>query len=229
MNCGPLWLAALLAGLSSAGHCLSMCGPLAPALMSPGSAHGWAQGVGLNLGRLMGYVAWGAAIGWSAQMLWGIGPLLWIAQFVRALVVGALLLLAVRVWRNRDDQISRWIGLKIWSVARRLLEPLRALPAPFSWLSTGMVWALLPCGMVYSMLLLALATGSSAQGAWALLWFGLGTLPAMLLTSVASAGLARHWSRLLAQPRMRQLAAVAIVLLALWNLALLGHWMPETM
>jgi hypothetical protein len=63
------------------------------------------------------------------------------------------------------------------------------LPAPFSWLSTGMVWALLPCGMVYSMLLLALATGSSAQGAWALLWFGLGTLPAMLLTSVASAGL----------------------------------------
>ena len=48
------------------------------------------------------------------------------------------------------------------------------------------IWAtfalngLLPCGLVYTMLAVAVAAGGPAQGALLMLGFGLGTLPAML-------------------------------------------------
>lgn len=45
----------------------------------------------------------------------------------------------------------------------------------------GMIWGYLPCGLVYSALLMALASGSAASGAGVMLAFGLGTLPNLML------------------------------------------------
>jgi sulfite exporter TauE/SafE len=48
----------------------------------------------------------------------------------------------------------------------------------------GMLWGWLPCGMVYSVLAMALLTGSATRGAAALLAFGLGTLPNLMLAGL---------------------------------------------
>ena len=44
----------------------------------------------------------------------------------------------------------------------------------------GALWGWLPCGLVYSVLLTALASGSAPRGALIMLAFGLGTLPNLL-------------------------------------------------
>jgi sulfite exporter TauE/SafE len=51
----------------------------------------------------------------------------------------------------------------------------------------GLVLGLLPCGLSWSMLLGAAATGSAAQGLLLALAFGAGTVPALLLVGGAAA------------------------------------------
>jgi uncharacterized protein len=55
----------------------------------------------------------------------------------------------------------------------------------------GFLWGWLPCGLVYSTLLLAALSGSALRGAGVMLAFGLGTLPAMLGSSLAGARVSR--------------------------------------
>jgi sulfite exporter TauE/SafE len=57
-------------------------------------------------------------------------------------------------------------------------------------LGLGLLWGLLPCGLVYSVLLLAAASESPTGGAMVMLVFGLGTTPAMLLSGLGAARLA---------------------------------------
>jgi sulfite exporter TauE/SafE len=57
------------------------------------------------------------------------------------------------------------------------LFPVTTLPRSFL---LGMVWGWLPCGLVYSALVTALASGSAAHGGLQMLAFGLGTLPNLL-------------------------------------------------
>lgn len=49
----------------------------------------------------------------------------------------------------------------------------------------GMLWGWLPCGLSYSMLLVALAAADAAQGALLMLAFGAGTLPALMGVGLA--------------------------------------------
>jgi hypothetical protein len=57
---------------------------------------------------------------------------------------------------------------------------------PSRWFS-GMLWGLVPCGLVYSVLPLAFLSGNIVTGAALMLSFGLGTLPNLLLISKFSA------------------------------------------
>jgi sulfite exporter TauE/SafE len=69
------------------------------------------------------------------------------------------------------------------------------------WFS-GMLWGLVPCGLVYSVLPLAFLSGDVMTGAALMLAFGLGTLPNLLLISKFSAALTQFgqyaWVRYLA-------------------------------
>ena len=53
-------------------------------------------------------------------------------------------------------------------------------PGPASRLLVGLCWGLLPCGLVYTLLLAAASTGSVPAGAAIMVAFGLGTLPSMV-------------------------------------------------
>ena len=59
-------------------------------------------------------------------------------------------------------------------------------------LAAGALWGWLPCGLVYSMLTLALASGDPARGALVMAGFGLGTLPAVGGAGSAAAGALRR-------------------------------------
>ena len=79
--------------------------------------------------------------------------------------------------------------------------------------STSSRW--LPCGLVYSLVVTALASGSGSQGALTLLVFGLGTLPNVWLI-----GSTARWS-VWRRPAMRRAAGLLISAWAGW--AVLQH------
>ncbi|HQP89082.1 MAG TPA: sulfite exporter TauE/SafE family protein, partial [Thermoanaerobaculia bacterium] len=56
----------------------------------------------------------------------------------------------------------------------------------------GLFLGLLPCGLLYSAVIAAVARGGPLEGALALTLFGLGTAPALLGVSLADELLARH-------------------------------------
>jgi len=60
----------------------------------------------------------------------------------------------------------------------------------------GLLWGWLPCGLVYSVLVAALATGSALEGGALMLAFGLGTLPALLAMGMAAVRLKRFLQHL---------------------------------
>ncbi len=69
------------------------------------------------------------------------------------------------------------------------------------------LWGLVPCGMLYGVLSMALFSGSGKNGGLLMLTFGLGTLPNLMLLGVAGDALKRvtgHWW-------VRQLVGATIV------------------
>jgi sulfite exporter TauE/SafE len=81
-------------------------------------------------------------------------------------------------------------------------------------LRAGAIWGWLPCGLVYSMLVTASVSGGAIQGAVWMLGFGLGTIPALWLTSMLSQSILSR----LQSTSLRRTAGLLIVGFGLWGL-----------
>jgi sulfite exporter TauE/SafE len=110
--------------------------------------------------------------------------------------------MGIRLLRARDTQglvMGKWLGSKIAPVWAKYLGGIAS--GPSRWFS-GMLWGLVPCGLVYSVLPLAFLSGDIWTGAALMFVFGLGTLPNLLLISQFSAALTQFgqylWVRYLA-------------------------------
>jgi sulfite exporter TauE/SafE len=75
----------------------------------------------------------------------------------------------------------------------------------------GMIWGWLPCGLVYSTLAWAMGSGTATNGALVMLFFGLGTLPAVFATSMSG----QYLHELFTQPLARKLISVIIIISAI--------------
>jgi uncharacterized protein len=179
-----LMTGAFVAGLMGGAHCAAMCGGLV------GAACGRRDRVlryalAYNAGRIASYAAAGALAGAMGQAgLWlrG-GPALqavMIALASGALLVLGLYLSGVAPFMRKVEAagIVLWRGIQPYS---RWFLPVNSVPRA---LGLGALWGWLPCGMVYAVLLTALASGSAWHGALVMLAFGVGTLPNLLALAV---------------------------------------------
>ena len=209
--------AAFLLGLAgSLGHCVGMCGGVL-LLIGRGAPLTGRRLLAAHLGRVSSYALLGAIAGALGQAL-GVGrsgpgagavlASLNLAQGLLALAVAALALymaLAL-LGRARSPEVYLARLTRRWGRAMRHIpaRPSRGLPALYA---AGLLWGLLPCGLVLTALLIAAAAGSPWNGALAMLAFGLGTWPALLAVGwLGHAGIAR----LAAWPR--QTAALLVLL-----------------
>ncbi|WP_018981793.1 sulfite exporter TauE/SafE family protein [Salinimonas chungwhensis] len=204
-------LSAFLIGLAGGLHCLGMCGGIASALRLavPADASHWPYTLSYNAGRIFSYTVAGAVAGGIGQMsseyVPFTGPLL-------ALLSG-FMLLAMAAYLGRW-----WMGLTrlehagqvVWRRIQPLSKKFIPFSSPLASLPYGIIWGWLPCGLVYSTLTWALASGGAIEGAQVMLCFGLGTLPALIATSLGA-----HWLvTTLRQPAVRQSVAVLLALFA---------------
>ena len=185
----PLFLAGLLGG----AHCFGMCGGLVGAFSGglPGAGGGaLARHLAFNGGRIASYVVAGTIAG--AVGMAGAAMATQLPLRLVLLLLANLLLFGMALYLMGLPQMLLPLE-RAGGVLWRRLQPLsrRWLPIRHNGqaLALGLLWGWLPCGLVYSALAMALAAGSPGSGALAMLAFGLGTLPNLLLAGLAAARL----------------------------------------
>jgi sulfite exporter TauE/SafE len=195
-----LLIAVFLGALVSGWHCALMCGGIAAAIERPNimqtdvfvtlqskSQLFYLQLI-MHMGRLTTYVLLGALAAWVGVVVWQ-QNLLPIQRPLFALTSLILILMGIRLLRQKTGKsflVGGWIGPKIATYWAKYVGHFASSSS--RWFS-GMLWGLVPCGLVYSVLPLAFLSGDVLTGAALMLAFGLGTLPNLLLISKFSATL----------------------------------------
>lgn len=175
-----LAITALLMGLAGGPHCIAMCGATCAGIGQSAGARQQSAMWTFQLGRVLGYSALG---GLAAASLQGLGWLtiqtaalrpVWTLFHVATFVLGVMLLLKAQqpIWLEAA-------GKKIWLQVRTLASK-GGRSAP---LVMGAFWAFLPCGLLYSALLVATLTGNALQGAGVMALFAAGSAVSMMAGS----------------------------------------------
>lgn len=212
MSYGLVFLIGLFAAVST---CIAVVGGLLLAVAEKfNESHPELSGIQkfrshtyFNAGRIVGYTAFGAAVG-------GLGSVLTLSPQVNGyltIVVSAVMLLLgfqllhLFPWLRRfSPKMPKFIGHKIHDLSTK-----DSKGAPFV---LGVSTFFLPCGFTQALQLYVLASGDWKIGALTMLVFSLGTLPALIslsaVTSFAKGTFQRHFLKC---------AGVVVVLLAIFN------------
>jgi len=221
-------------GLVGGSHCLVMCAAPCSAVTRPTLPAGtasmasadvqplhWQSPRGArrrllayHLGRLCGYASAGALIAFAMQSF------AWVTQQASAFrQVWTLMHVAVLAWGLTMLLLARqpaWVeaaGRSVWGRVRPLVD------APGGVFATGFLWALMPCGLLYSALLVAALSGGALQGAVTMAMFAVGSGLWLLAGPWAWLALRQRANRLRADwgTRLGGLLLCGIAAWALWH------------
>jgi sulfite exporter TauE/SafE len=220
----PILASALVLGFAGSIHCVGMCGGIAGALaqMPPRRSPIGAALRSLlhSAGRLASYATAGAIAGAfggvfavSARALFPIRLLLGVAIVAIGVQIGL---------GGRVAPLLERAGMALWHLAAPLTRRIGRPDHAWQVFAMGVVWGWLPCGLVYSALLIAAASGEPATGALAMAAFGVGTLPAVL----AASGLGAALARIGGAASVRRSAGGLLVTFGLWSIV--GTWSLAT-
>lgn len=187
-------LAGFAAGFASSLHCVGMCGGITAGLMlrlAPDDNRPRQIRTALltQLGRIVSYTLAGAVLAGLSSQLYlavdreaGLVLLRWAAAIT--LVYMGLSVAGMAPQLAGLDRLGTQLTRLTHSPWGQQLQQSGAFAA-------GMVWGLLPCGMVYAALFFAMLSADPLRGALIMAGFGLGTLPALLATSLSASFLLR--------------------------------------
>lgn len=172
----------LILGAFSSLHCIGMCGPLALALPVQHLPL-WQQRVAAlmyNVGRIVTYSMFGLLFGIAGRSLYLAGFQQWLS-IISGVVILAFIInyyLLKKAWQ------PKWT-LRLHTAVQQLMIKALRTDRKEAYLFLGMINGLLPCGMVYVALAAALNFSEVQQSVLFMSGFGAGTIPLMLLLSIA--------------------------------------------
>ena len=212
----PLVAAAFAAGLLGGVHCAGMCGGIVGSLSMAARGPAWSRQLAFNGGRIASYAVAGAAVGGLGDLTRYAGSAFAIQATMFAVANGVMVLLGLYIagWGSAVLGLERagaFAWRRIQPVARRLLP----IDSTARAVGAGLAWGWVPCGLVYTMLIMALASGGALEGAAVMAAFGLGTLPTLLVAGLA----AQRLMSVKRAPWVRRTAGTSVILLALVGLA----------
>ncbi|MDP5029441.1 MAG: sulfite exporter TauE/SafE family protein [Paraglaciecola sp.] len=208
------FLSAFLIGIAGSVHCVGMCGGIVGALSFaiPNNHANYPYILAYNMGRILSYSIAGALVGLLGQFvshhsLAGVSVL----QFISGVF---LMVLACYIggWWHGLLFVEKG-GKHLWKYISPLSKRFIPFRSPISALPYGMLWGWLPCGLVYSTLTWALASGEAIAGAKIMFAFGLGTLPVMVLMALGFKTL----QHIVTHPLFKQVIAVSLLLYGLFT------------
>ncbi|MFT6600222.1 MAG: sulfite exporter TauE/SafE [Alloalcanivorax sp.] len=216
----PQLTAAALLALAGAAHCVGMCGGIGTALtftVPAGRRTGarlWGWQLLFGLGRISAYAVLGAVAGGLGNGL--VRALPWHGPAWPALFSAAFMLLLALHFLTGGGLLRRLErpGAAVWRRLQPLARRLLPVDSPAKALMLGALWGFLPCGLVYSALLLAASSASVLGGLLVMTVFG-----ALTLAPVAAGGVLGGQMRRFQGVRGRRLAAALGLLLGALFLA----------
>jgi len=189
-----------------------MCGGIAAAL-NLGGQRSLAVTLAYHSGRISSYTLLGGLLGLAAGSIdiaaWTIG-----LRYLAGLMLIAMGLYIADWWRGLA--LLERAGAKLWQPVQRLSSrwlPVRHWPQGFA---LGLCWGMIPCGLIYSSLAWAATAQNAATSAMMMFFFGLGTLPAMLSTSLG----ADRLQAFLRQRGLKLVIALLLIASGAWTLYL---------
>lgn len=160
----------LLAGAAASVHCSAMCGALsahharAAGTVPLATAIGWVHG-----GRVLGYAAMGGLAGFMGQAILRHLPGAVAGLMLQAAAALALVIIGLRLLLRSAAPTGCCPSRVLTANAGLSTRPLLLL--------RGALWAAVPCGLLYSVLLLSALSGNGIDGALAAGAFALGGSP----------------------------------------------------
>ena len=165
-------ITALFMGLVGGPHCVAMCGAACAGIGRAAGTRSTAALLTFQFSRMLGYALFGALAAGSVQGLAWLGTNTAVLRPVWTMFhVAALLLGAVLLWQARQPAWIENLGQRVWRRARPVLGRL----GPRAPVVLGVGWALMPCGLLYSALLVASLSAHAFEGAAVMALFSLGT------------------------------------------------------
>lgn len=175
---------ALIMGLVGGPHCLAMCaapcsvvarGHSTDAAARPVAVHGlqsrlWLRASLFHSGRVAGYATLGAvaavameSLSWLTSQTTALQPF-WTLLHVAVMGWGLAMMVQARqpAWLESAGRAA-WRRVQPW------------VSAPSGSLAAGYLWALMPCGLLYSAVLVAALSGGAWQGALSMAAFAVGS------------------------------------------------------
>ena len=189
-------LASFLLGLlGSLGHCVGMCSAVVVLLDRQSSFQGnnlsW---ILAHAGRITTYALLGLTFGLLGESLYlfsaDIPRVQGVLSILFAIIAFYMAFAFIGIAKSPELLFSRLVSQ--WGQTMRGLKS----PAPFL---AGMLWGMLPCGLVITALIPAMTSGDAIQGALNMIVFGIATVPSLFAVKwLASQSISRTWSRSLA-------------------------------
>ena len=170
-----VFLSTFFMGMMGGPHCIAMCGAPCAVISTQGSRQIWQ----FHLGRILGYGILGGVaaysvnnLAWLSNQTMSIHPL-WTFFHGIIFVWGFVMLL----YAKQPQWIDR-MGESIWNVIQKLSKTLR------NNFLLGMLWSFMPCGLLYSALLVAALTLNILNGTISMMFFALGTSISLIVSPI---------------------------------------------
>ncbi|KAA3640795.1 MAG: sulfite exporter TauE/SafE family protein [Proteobacteria bacterium] len=208
----------LIIGFFSGFHCIAMCGGLCAALCHKQNNK---QVLITNLGRVTTYTLLGALFAGLVQGASLSIPVVAWGFWLRMLMGVMLVLTAAALFFKNHRLLTIQKPLPGWSKVSKKLQQLQSKHNSAASFFKGMLWGLIPCGLLYGMLIIAATTADTFSGLRFMLFFGLGTILPLLasqwaIRSIMERGSMTFW---------RRTGALFILIIGLW--VLMAPWLSH--
>lgn len=224
-------ISAFAIGFLGSLHCVGMCGGISGALataLKPSRHQSGLAEVSRKLafqfmystGRLFSYAIAGGIAGFLGETLTSGMPhgVSYLRTFAGIMLI--LVGLYVSGWWMLLSKLER-VGTVLWKRIAPITRNLMPVDSYSKAIALGALWGWLPCGLVYSALSWSIGSGSAVNGALLMLYFGIGTLPAMIGVGL----FANVLSDIARSKAMRSLAGLALIVYGGWTIW--GHIQPH--
>lgn len=215
-------IAVFLVGLLGGVHCLGMCGSIVGIFTTqlPQDRTRWPFHLSYSSGRIASYAVAGGlvgTIGKAGMLMRDAVPVQHLLFALSSLMLVLLGLYLAGLWSavRRLENMGSGLWKRLQPYTSRLL-PVNTVPKAFA---LGVLWGWLPCGLVYSVLVTSLASGSTLQGALIMAAFGLGTLPNLLAIGMFWESI-RGWVQ---SQRVRLTAGLVVMGFGVYGLIKVGY------
>ena len=214
----------LLMGLAGGPHCIAMCGAACAGIGRSAGGRDSSAMWAFQFGRLVGYSALGGVaaasmqgLGWLSVHSAALRPV-WTLFHVAAAFLGLML-----IWQARQPIWLEASARKVWRWARTIAGGQNLASSSGlgqgsgrASLLLGILWALLPCGLLYSALLVAAMSNNAFEGSAVMALFAIGSGASLM---------AGPWLWLRLRTRWKADWAIRLAGVALFASSALALWM----